>query len=139
MLKPVIAMIVATLTQGDITRCPALVSRLIQNTLLLFVCALSGWAGKCAALKQTIIATSMMLLPYYTTRFKLTCQLFGFILCGRMQENNVGRSNIIKPSWVNTMLPLALDNQNQNVWLILNLWDKHSLKNNNLNIYISYF
>lgn len=56
----------SALTQGDTSRCRAVVSRLIQNTLSLFVRALTGWTGKCAALEQTIIATSTMPLPYYT-------------------------------------------------------------------------
>lgn len=69
-----------TLTQGDITRCHALVSRLIQKNLLLFVCALIGWTGKCAALKQTIIAASTVLHPLlYMMWFRLKCQLFCFM------------------------------------------------------------
>lgn len=55
-----------TLTQGDINRCHALVSSLIQNTLMLFACVLIGWTGKCAAPEQTIIASSTMMVPYYT-------------------------------------------------------------------------
>lgn len=55
-----------TLTQGDINCCHALVSRLIQNTPMLFVWALIGWTGKCAALEQTLIATTTMLVPFYT-------------------------------------------------------------------------
>lgn len=73
-----VIVIIVTLKEGDIRWWPAFVSSFIQNTLLLFVCALSDWAGTGAAPKQTIIATSTVLVPHYVIR-KLTCQLFGLI------------------------------------------------------------
>lgn len=68
-----------TLTPGHITQCYALVSWLIQNTLLLFVCARLGWTGKYTALKQTIITTSANAGPLlHIIWFHLIYQLFGF-------------------------------------------------------------